>query len=74
MSTTYEPVLSYGDSWDSFNDIGLLVSSNTKLDESPCDWDLYSRDTLSQLRDLRNNQIKYFARKPNRYVRNQLQV
>ncbi len=74
VSSTYEPVLNFGDAWDSFNDIGLLVSSNTKLDESPCEWDLYPRDILTQLRDRRNYQIRYLTPRINKYVRNQIQV
>jgi hypothetical protein len=58
---TYDPVINYGDSWDSFNDIGLIVSSNAKLDESPCDWELYPRDILSQLSEIRNSQRKYLS-------------
>jgi hypothetical protein len=74
ISSTYEPVLNFGDAWDSFNDIGLLVSSNTKLDESPCEWDLYSSDVLTQLKDQRNYQIRYLTPRINKYVRNQIQV
>ncbi|CAG2169065.1 unnamed protein product [Oppiella nova] len=59
-TNTYDPVINYGDAWDAFNSMGLAVQSNTQLDDSPCDWDLYPTDILSQLNELkRNNQMKY---------------
>lgn len=32
-------VIDYHDAWDSFNDVGLIVSSDKVLDNSPCEWD-----------------------------------
>ncbi|RWS24519.1 alpha-2-macroglobiln splicing variant 1 precursor-like protein [Leptotrombidium deliense] len=37
------PVLDFHNSWDSFNDIGLIVASNKALDDSPCESDVFPR-------------------------------
>ena len=34
------------------------MSSNAKMDESPCDWDLYTEEALSQLSLIKINEIK----------------
>lgn len=75
-SSAYDPVINYGDAWDSFNDIGLSVKSNARIDESPCDWELYPRDILSQLTEIRNSRMRHLSKSTvqKKVLRNQIQV
>ncbi|CAG2109863.1 unnamed protein product [Medioppia subpectinata] len=58
MANKYWPIVDYGDAMDEFTDMGLAVTGDGHLDDSPCDWDMYGADVLSQLTQLRDTQVK----------------
>lgn len=36
-------IIDFQDSWDAFNDVGLSVSSDVELDQSPCEWNVFPK-------------------------------